>query len=329
VSFSLTILGSSSAIPTSQRFPTAHLLNAGERFFLIDCGEGTQIQLRRFRIRFGRINHIFISHLHGDHVFGLFGLLSSLSLMGRKTDLHIFSPPQLEPILESHLNTFGHERPFAIIYHPLTGSKPKRIFDDPKISVDTIPLKHSTPCYGFLFREKEKLRNIRKEVIRFYNIPVKEIMPIKQGNDFVQTDGTVIPSEVLTYAPPPVRSYAYCTDTKILPKISSQIAGVDLLYHEATFLQKDEALAKKTLHSTAGQAAQLALDAGVKNLILGHFSVRYKKVQPFAEEAAVHYPEVHLARDGDVYAIEPGGLAYLKLLQPEQENENGSTNPDP
>jgi ribonuclease Z len=315
VSFSLTILGSSSAIPTSQRFPTAHLFNAGERFFLIDCGEGTQIQLRRFRIRFGRINHIFISHLHGDHVFGLFGLISSFGLMGRKTDLHIFSPPQLESILESHLNTFGHERQFAIIYHPLTGSKPKRILDEARISVDTIPLKHSTPCYGFLFREKEKLRNIRKEVIRFYNIPVKDIMPVKEGNDFVQPDGTVIPNAVLTYAPPPVRSYAYCTDTQILPKIASQIEGVDLFYHEATFLRKDEALAKKTLHSTAGQAAKLALDAGVKNLILGHFSVRYKTVQPFAEEAALHYPEVHLANDGDVYSIEPGGLVFLKSIQ--------------
>jgi ribonuclease Z len=314
-SFTLTILGSSSAIPTSQRFPAAHLLHAGERLFLIDCGEGTQIQLRRFRIHFGRINHIFISHLHGDHVFGLFGLISTLGLMGRTADLEIFAPPQLEEILETHFKVFSHERLFKIVYHPISGLKPNRIFEDAKISVDSIPLKHSTPCFGFLFREKEKLRNIRKDVIEYYNIPVKEIMGIKQGKDFTDKEGKIIPNSELTNLPPVFRSYAYCTDTKYCPSIADIINEVDLLYHEATFLAKDEKLAKKTLHSTTTQAATLALNAKVKNLIIGHFSVRYKNVLSFAEEACSIYPSTNLAADGDQYSLEPGGKLTITPYQ--------------
>lgn len=314
MSLILTILGSSSAIPTSKRFPAAHLLQADGRFYLIDCGEGTQIQLRRLKKKFGRINHIFISHLHGDHVFGLFGLVSTLSLMGRKTDLHLFAPPQIEAILENHFETFAQEKLFKIIYHPLTGSKPRQILDDGKVTVDALPLKHSTPCFGFLFREKEKLRNIRKELISFYGIPVKEILNIKKGADYVNDQGQVIKNELLTYPVAKGASYAYCTDTLMIPKLKDLLQDVDLFYHEATFLQKDLSLAKKTLHSTAAQAAEIAAGAGVQNLLLGHFSVRYKQLNPFLEEAVPIFANVRLACDGDEYTLEQGKTMTVHSL---------------
>ena len=304
MSFSLTILGSSSAIPTTKRFPTAQLLNVDERFFLIDCGEGTQIQLSRFKIRLAKINDIFISHLHGDHIFGLFGLISTFSLMGRENDLNIYAEQRLEDILKSHLSYFGEDLPFHIRFHPVTSSKSKVIYEDEKLTVTSIPLKHRVPVCGFLFREKARPMNILKVVIARYEIPVKQIPPIKAGADFVSADGTLIPNEKLTMAPFKSRSYAFLTDTRMLEKNVPLLKDVDLLYHEATFLHKDAELAHDTYHSTAVEAAQLAQKCNAGRLLLGHFSIRYKSTSPFLEEARKIFEESYVVEDGDTFRIE-------------------------
>lgn len=304
MSFSLTILGSSSAIPTTKRFPTAQLLNVDERFFLIDCGEGTQIQLSRFKIRLAKINDIFISHLHGDHIFGLFGLISTFSLMGRENDLNIYAEQRLEDILKSHLSYFGEDLPFQIRFHPVTSSRSKVIYEDEKLTVTTIPLKHRVPVCGFLFREKPRPLNILKDTIARFEIPVKQIPLIKAGADFITPDGTVIPNAKLTMAPFKPRSYAFLTDTRMLEKNIPLLMDVDMLYHEATFLQKDAGLAHETFHSTAAEAAQLALKCNAGRLLLGHFSIRYKSSSPFLEEAKKIFDESYVVEDGDVFTID-------------------------
>ena len=215
MTFSLTILGSSSAIPTSERFPAAHVVNIHERLFLLDCGEGAQIQLRRNRIGFGKINHIFISHIHGDHTFGLFGLLSTLSLLGRKNELHIYANPVLDLILKDHKNYYyEHDLSFPLVFHPLGSKKKQLIFEDSKTEVYSFPLKHRIPTCGFLFREKSPLLNLRKEMILHHGVPVSEMLNIKMGKDFVNENGQLVPNEIITLPPLKARSMAYCTDTK-------------------------------------------------------------------------------------------------------------------
>jgi ribonuclease Z len=231
----LTILGSSSALPTSERYPSAHVLNAHERLFLVDCGEGTQMQLRKNRIRFGKINHIFLSHLHGDHVFGIYGLLSSLSLMGRKTPVHLYAPEKYQHILRSHLNDFDINLSFEIDFIPLKGTDPVLILDDKYLTVTSFPLQHRVPAFGFLFREKLSDRNIIKEKIDEYQIPTVRIPAIKKGENFITPDGSVIQNCELTVPPPEPLSYAYCSDTSYFKRLASFIKGVTLLYHEATF----------------------------------------------------------------------------------------------
>ena len=221
----LTILGSSSALPTSERYPSAHVLNAHERLFLIDCGEGTQMQLRKNRIRFGKINHIFISHLHGDHVFGLYGLLSTFSLMGRKNPVHLYAPENYQNILHSHLNDFDIHLSFEIDFIPLSGKDPVQILDDKYITVTSFPLKHRVPAFGFLFREKKSERNIIKECIAEYQIPAVRIPAIKKGEDFVTSDGVIIKNEDITLPPPEPLSYAYCSDTKYFKRLASFVKG--------------------------------------------------------------------------------------------------------
>lgn len=301
--FSVTILGSSSALPTSERFPTAHLLNANERFFLIDCGEGTQIQLRKFKIRFGKINHIFISHLHGDHIFGIFGLISSFSLIGRSATLHIFGPEQIEELILDHLKYFQNELSFDISIHKFQHRRSALIYHDPKIEVMTIPLKHRIPSCGFLFREKQVPRNIKKEMVEKYSIPIKDIVKIKNGADYETSNGIIIPNSELTLPPFLTRSYAYCSDTAYSEDIVDIVKSVDLLYHEATFLQKDEDLAAETLHSTSKQAAEIAVKANAGKLIIGHFSSRYKNYDAFEKEAQEVFPETKAVMDGDVFSV--------------------------
>ena len=303
MAFELTILGSGSATPTSERYPTAQVLNASGRFFLIDCGEGTQIQIRRQKIGFGKIKHIFISHLHGDHYYGLIGLISTFNLLGLKNDLHIYSPSQLKDIIQPQLDFIKGDLQFNIIFHPLNFKKPQLIFEDKKVEVYSFPLKHSINCCGFLFREKEKEANIKKECIQQYNISIAQIVKIKQGADFITSEGETIPNEALTIPPPPPLSYAFCSDTAFYPPVVDVIKGVNLLYHEATFTEELRDWANKTYHSTALDAAKIAQMANAGKLIIGHFSSRYKSVEPFLEEARTVFPNTEDAVDGKTYIV--------------------------
>lgn len=303
MAFELTILGSSSALPTSERYPTAQVLNASGRFFLIDCGEGTQIQIRRQKIAFGKIRHIFISHLHGDHYYGLIGLISTFNLLGIKNDLHIYSPSQLKEILQPQLNLLKAGLQFNIIFHPLNFKKPELIFEDKVIEVISFPLKHSINCCGFLFREKIKERNSKKEYIQEFNIPIAQIRAIKQGADFETENGKIIPNEQLTTPPPPPVSYAFCSDTAFHPPVVETIKEVSTLYHEATFTEEMKEWAVKTYHSTALDAAKIAKMANAGKLIIGHFSSRYKTTEQFLKEAQSEFKNTETAVDGKKYSI--------------------------
>jgi ribonuclease Z len=299
----LTILGSSSALPTSGRYPSAHVLNAHERLFLIDCGEGTQMQLRKTRIRFAKINHIFISHLHGDHVFGLYGLLSTFSLMGRTNPIHLYAPENYDKMFKSHLSDFDINLSFEIDFIPLSGKDPIKILDDKYLTVTSFPLQHRIPSYGFLFREKKSERNLIKEKIDKYQIPQVRLPAIKKGEDFITPDGSIIKNEDITLPPREPLSYAYCSDTKYFRRLASFVMGVSLLYHEATFDKGKEDLAAITGHSTTLDAAKTALNAGVGSLIIGHFSARYKDISPLVDEARTLFPKTYPAIDGKTYEV--------------------------
>ncbi len=283
--FELTVLGSSSALPTSTKFPTAHALNVHGRFFLIDCGEGTQIQLRKAKIKFSTINHIFISHIHGDHVFGLLGLLSSFNLLGRKYPLHIYGPQELELLLKFFTTHFAEELSFEIQFHPLTERKNQMVYEDKVLEVVAFPLKHRVPTFGYLFKEKKRLLNIRGDQIRKHALSINQIQSVKSGADIHLEDGTLLLNNELTEPAYRQRSFAYCSDTAVYKKNSALLKGVDLLYHEATFLDRDKKLAKATGHSTALQAAQMAQWSDAGQLLIGHFSNRYKGNEELLAEA--------------------------------------------
>jgi len=299
----LTILGSSSALPTSERYPSAHVLNAHERLYLIDCGEGTQMQLRKNKIHFGKINHIFISHIHGDHVFGLYGLLSTYSLMGRTLPLHVYAPGNYHQVLLSHLNDFDIHLNFDVDFNPLSGKDMIKILDDKYLTVNSFPLKHRVPAYGFLFREKPCDRNIIKECIEKYNIPTVRIPAIKKGEDFITDGGEIIKNEQITIPGPKPLSYAYCSDTSYFRRLASFVRGVNLLYHEATFSDTLHDLAGATGHSTTSDAARTASEAGAGDLLIGHFSARYKDISPLVEEARSVFPRTFAAIDGMSYEV--------------------------
>jgi len=301
VSFELIILGSSSALPTSKRSTAAHLLNINERFFLIDCGEGTQIQLRKNKLSAARINHIFISHLHGDHVFGLFGLISSLGMMGRRSDLNLYGPEALEEMMRVHLNFFGPV-PFKLKFHISAANK--LVYEDSKLQVHSLKLLHRKETYGYVFREKPYLLNIDKKLIEKYALGIEDIKNIKQGMDLVLDDGKVVQNSELTLPPLRPRSYAYISDTAFLPELADSLQNIDLLYHEATFLEEDLSLAKQTYHSTARQAATIAKEANAGKLLIGHFSTRYKNEEKFKEEASQVFQRTEAINDGDRFQVE-------------------------
>ena len=303
MSFELTILGSNSALPTSNRYPTAQVLDVPGRCFLIDCGEGTQIQLRRNRISFSKIRHIFISHLHGDHFYGLVGLLSTMNLLGVKSDVHIYAPSELKTLIQPQLDFIRGEMSIKPVFHPLNLKKPQTVFENKNIEILSFPVKHSIPTVGFLFREKPKQANIKKEMIAAYNIPLAKIREIKAGADFETEDGRIIQNENLTTPPPKPKSYAFCTDTAFHPPIAEIINGVDLLYHEATFLEELKDLAEKTLHSTARQAAEMAKLSKASKLLIGHFSSRFKNLEDFKTEAREVFKNTELAIEGKKYVI--------------------------
>ena len=299
----LTVLGSSSALPTSQRYPSAHVLNAHERLFLIDCGEGTQMQLRKCRIKFGKINNIFISHLHGDHVFGLYGLLSTFNLMGRENTLSLYAPENYLPMLLSHLRDFDINLNFEINFVPLKGKDLFKIYEDKYLTVTSFPLMHRIEAYGFLFREKPADRNIIKDCIVKYSIPTSRIPGIKKGQDFITNEGLVIKNEEITISPSEPLSYAYCSDTMSFSRLPAFVKGVDLLYHEATFDASMSELAKTVKHSTTLDAAKTALKAGAKTLMIGHFSARYKEISVLVDEAKTIFPNTIPAIDGTTYDL--------------------------
>ena len=301
--FSVTILGSSSALPTSTRFPTSQVVNLNERLYLIDCGEGTQIQLRKFGFKAGRINHIFISHLHGDHIFGLPGLISTMALGGKKGELHIYSHSELKVMMDQLMKFMNDIDGFKVVYHPLNFRSRALIYEDSKITVDSFPLKHRIPCCGFIFREKQHDLHLRGDLIEYLTIPIKDRIAIKNGADYQTPAGKTIPNQDLTFPADPVRSYAFCTDTVCRKQIIPIVEKVDLLYHEATFADDLSDLALKTYHTTAKQAAQIALEADVKKLIIGHFSSRYKSVKPLVDEARVVFTNTFSANDGDKFDL--------------------------
>ena len=302
--FEISILGSSSATPIYQRHPTAQIINIHERLFLVDCGEGTLIQMNRYRVKFHRINHIFISHLHGDHYLGLVGLLSTMHLQGRTTSLTIYCHEPLKEIVEMQLKYSETELRYKLHFHFLDTEKGTLIYSDESIEVRTIILNHRIPCTGFIFSEKEGPRKLIKEKLIQYQIPVDFYQQLKNGDDFCNSEGGVIPNFELTTAPRAIRKYAFCSDTCYDEKIIPDIQNIDLLYHEATFLSDKMARAKETFHSTAAQAALIAKKANAKRLIIGHFSARYKNLYPLLEEAREVFNETTLAIEGDSFNIE-------------------------
>lgn len=295
--FELHILGCGSALPTMRHFATSQVINVREKLFMIDCGEGTQVQLRRSRLKFSRLNHIFISHLHGDHCFGLIGLISTFGMTERTADLHIYSHPDLVNLLQAQIDCFCKGMSYQVVFHPFDPKAQAVIYDDRSVSVETIPLRHRIPTCGFLFREKPTLNHIRRDMIDFYHIPTWMINRIKEGEDFTTEEGETIPNNRLTIPSDPPRAYAYCSDTAYCPRIIEQIRGVDMLYHEATFADSDKARAKQTQHSTARQAAQIAHDAEVKRLVIGHFSARYDDENLLLQEAQEVFPQTVLAQE--------------------------------
>ncbi|MDG2059757.1 MAG: ribonuclease Z [Flavobacteriales bacterium] len=276
MSYKLTILGCSSAIPTVDKNPTAQLLNANERFFLIDCAEGTQVQLRKYKIKFQKISRIFISHLHGDHYFGLIGLLSSMHLLGRDKELHIYAHPELKKIIDIQLDTASTELCYPLFFHTITPDIDEVLFEDKKIKISTFPLNHGIDCNGFLFEEKLAPRKLLSEKVQEYNIPIDKLKEIKQGSDFTTTDGIRIDNIEITKENRIPDSYAFCSDTKYHEEIVDKIKNVTLLYHETTFMQDRSERANETNHSTTIDAANIANLSSVKNLLIGHFSQRYQ-----------------------------------------------------
>lgn len=301
--FKVIILGSNSAIPTVKRNPTAQVLNHNERLFLIDCAEGTQLQLRRYRIRMQRINQIFISHLHGDHFFGLIGLISSMHLLGRKKELHIFGPSPLKEILDMQLEASQTELAYPLNFHEINPNESQGIYEDEKLVVSTIPLNHRIPTCGFLFKEKTGKRRLKKAIIKSLDIPVGEFLRIKEGADFTDASGKTYKNSEITDEPIPAKAYAYCSDTSYFEPIIPLIEGVDLLYHEATFMQDKAEAAAEKFHSTSTEAATIAKKAGVKKLLLGHYSNRYDTLTGLLEEARAVFPETDVAIDGKAFDV--------------------------
>nr|WP_314866272.1 ribonuclease Z [uncultured Flavobacterium sp.] len=299
----LTILGCYAATPRTITNPTSQLLEIKNRMFLIDCGEGTQVQLRKNKIKFSKINQIFISHLHGDHFFGLIGLISTFSLLGRTTDLHIYGPKGIKEIILLQLKLSNSWTNYSLYFHELESDESVTVFEDEKVLVKTIPLKHRVYTNGFLFQEKVGERKLNMDAVLNYEIESCYYQKIKNGKDITLEDGRIISNSELTFDPIQPKSYAFCSDTVYYEAVIPIIENVDILYHESTFLESEEVLAQKTLHSTAKEAARIALKANVKQLILGHYSTRYESIALFKAEAETIFTEVLLAEDGKTFEL--------------------------
>lgn len=301
--FDLNILGCGSALPTTRHNASSQVINLRDKLYMIDCGEGTQLQMRKMKIKFSRLNHIFISHLHGDHSLGLPGLVSTLGMLGRMGDLFIYGPAEVGEYVQVIEKLFCQGSPFQMKFQAVDTNNYNLVMEDRSVSVYSLPMKHRVPCCGYLFVEKERSPHIIREMIDFYKIPISKIELIKQGADFVTEEGEVIPNKSLTRPTEPAKRYAYCSDTAFFPKIVPYIEGVDLLYHEATFLEADSARAYETFHSTTKQAASIARDAQVKKLLIGHYSARYIDLLPLEKEAKSIFHNTLLANEGMVLSL--------------------------
>lgn len=297
------ILGCGSALPTLRHYASSQVVEVRKKLFLVDCGEGTQMQLRRSHIRFTRINHIFISHLHGDHCLGLIGMLSTFGMLGRTAPMHIFATAELGPVIESDLKVFCSGLDYEICFHPIDTTVNAVIYEDRSMTVETIPLDHRLPCCGFLFREKPVRPHIRRDIIDMYGIQLSQIDNIKNGHDWTTEDGDIIPNSRLTYPAESPRSYAYCSDTRYMPRLHELIKGVSTLYHESTYGSDNIKMAVKYKHSTAEEAAMTARDAGAGKLILGHYSARYEDETVLLDEARRVFGNTVLAEEMAVFDV--------------------------
>lgn len=293
--FEVTILGCGSALPTTKHNQTSQVVNFREKLFMIDCGEGTQLQFRKAKLKFTRLGRIFISHLHGDHCFGLLGLISTFGMLGRTADLYIHCPKGLAALLEPSLNFFCNQNPFKVIFEEFNPKVSTVLYEDRSLVVTSIPLKHRMPSSGFRFQEKAGPNHINKEQIDFYEVPSFELNRLKAGFDYVTPQGQTISNSVLTFPAEPARSYAYCSDTAYYEPVIEHVKGVDLLFHEATFASTEALRATQTMHSTAEQAATIAKQAEVKRLLIGHFSARYPNEERLRQEAMQVFPDVEVA----------------------------------
>ncbi len=301
--FNINILGCGSALPTTRHLATSQVVDLRDKLYMIDCGEGTQVQMRKMRIRFGRLAHIFISHLHGDHCFGLPGLVSTLGMLGRTGELVVHGPKEVEAYLRPVRDLFCRGMEFEVRFNPVDTRSHSLVMEDRSLSVYSIPLKHRIPTCGYLFAEKPKEAHIIREMTDFYQVPVRCMKDIKQGQDYVTPEGEVVPNSRLTRPAAPPKRYAFCSDTAYNRSVIPIIEGVDLLYHEATFAECDLARAKETFHSTARQAAEIARDAHVKRLVIGHYSARYEDLSELHREAEAVFPGTILGNEGMVVTL--------------------------
>ncbi|HPK04827.1 MAG TPA: ribonuclease Z [Bacteroidales bacterium] len=303
MTFSVTILGSNSATPVTGRFPTAQVINHLDRIFLADCGEGTQIQLNKYNIRLGKINHIFISHLHGDHFYGLIGLVTTFHLFRREQPLFIYGPAGIREIIEVQLQASQTTLVYPLHIHVVDTENVSSVYEDERLTVSTIPMKHRIPTCGYLFREKPRPRKMKPEIIDKLNIPLALIPKLKSGRDFTDENGVLYKNEQITIDPAPPRTYAFCSDTAYQVSTADIVANADLLYHEATFMNDRIDMAHEKFHSTTVEAATLAKAARVRKLIIGHYSARYDDLQPLLEEAKTVFQETYLAVEGAVFNV--------------------------
>lgn len=298
--FRIHILGCGSALPTLKHLASSQVVEVRGKYFMIDCGEGTQIQLRRSRLAFTKIQAVFISHLHGDHCFGLIGMISTFGMLGRTAPLHVYAPADLGPMLDSQLAMFCTGLEFKVVFHAVDTTRSYTIYEDKSVTVDILPLDHRIACCGFLFRERPTLPHILRDMIDFYNIPISQINNIKNGADWVTPDGDVVPNAKLTRPATPPRAYAYCSDTRYMPGLHQLVEGVNLLYHESTYDASCADRARLYYHSTSQQAATVARDAHVGKLLLGHYSARYENEAGILSEAREIFPNSFLSTEGMV-----------------------------
>ena len=299
--FKIHILGCGSALPTTRHYASSQVVELRGKQFLVDCGEGTQMQLRRSRIRFTKIGAVFISHLHGDHCFGLMGIISSFGLLGRTAPLHVYAPEELGPMLEAQLRLFCQHLDYEVTFHAVDTTCQQVIYEDRSLTVETVPLEHRMPCCGYLFREKQPLPHIRRDMIDFYQVPISQINNIKAGADWITPDGELVENSRLVTPADTPRSYAYCSDTRYIPTLHERLQGVNTLFHESTYGEDNLLRAEKYYHSTARQAALVARDAGVSKLLLGHYSSRYEDENVLLQEAREVFPNTFLTDEQLVF----------------------------